>query len=98
MTQISWQQCIQQVESLSPENKKSEFCKQAGFVRVGEVGQHFVTKDTGNSRQFQSLACREYTFPQDDRVSHSKGWIQGNMRNWTCIGSHDQFSALQIWN
>ena len=46
--QIIWQQYIQQVESLSPENKVSKFCKEAGFMRVVEVGQYFVTKDTGN--------------------------------------------------
>ena len=44
--QITWQQYIQQVESLSPENKVSKFCKEAGFMRVAEVGQYFVTKDT----------------------------------------------------
>ena len=57
--QIIWQQYIQQVESLSPENKVSKFCKEAGFMRVVEVGQHFVTKDTGDFRQFRSVACRE---------------------------------------
>ena len=78
--QIIWQQYIQQIESLSPENKLSKFYKEAGFMRVVEVGQYFVTKDTGDSRQFQSVACREYTLPRDDRASQPKGWIQGNMR------------------
>ena len=78
--QIIWQQYIQQVESLSPENRLSKFCKEAGFMRVVEVGQYFVTKDTGVFRQFQSVACREYTLPRDDRASQPKGWIQGNMR------------------
>ena len=78
--QIIWQQYIQQVESLSPENRLSKFCKEAGFMRVVEVGQYFVTKDTGDFRQFQSVACREYTLPRDDPVSQPKGWIQGNMR------------------
>ena len=78
--QIIWQQYIQQVESLSPENKVSKFCKEAGFMRVVEVGQYFVTKDTGDFRQFQSVACREYTLPRDDPASQAKGWIQGNMR------------------
>ena len=78
--QIIWQQYIQQVESLSPENKVSKFCKEAGFMRVVEVGQYFVTKDTGNFRQFRSVACREYTLPRDDPASQPKGWIQGNMR------------------
>ena len=75
--QIIWQQYIQQIESLSPENRLSKFCKEAGFMRVVEVGQYFVTKDTG---QFNSVACREYTLPRDDSASQPKGWIQGNMR------------------
>ena len=78
--QIILQQYVQQVESLSPENKVSKFCKEAGFMRVVEVGQYFVTKDTGSLRQFRSVACREYTLPRDDPASQAKGWIQGNMR------------------
>ena len=53
--QIIWQQYIQHVESLSPENRVSKFCKEAGFIRVVEVGQYFVTKDTSDFRQFQSV-------------------------------------------
>ena len=49
-------------------------------MRVVEVGQYLVTKDTGNLRQFRSVACREYTLPRDDPASQAKGWIQGNMR------------------
>ena len=75
--QIIWQQHIQQVESLSPENRISKFCKEAGFMRVVEVGLYFVTKDTS---QFNSVACREYTLPRDDSASQPKRWIQGNMR------------------
>ena len=78
--QILWQQYIERIESLSPENRVSRFCKEAGFMRVVEVGQYFVTKDTGNLRQFRSVACREYTLPRDDPSSQAKGWIQGNMR------------------
>ena len=78
--QIIWQQYIQQVESLSPENRVSKFCKEAGFMRVVEAGQYFVTKDTSDFRQFRSVACREYTLPRDDPASQPKGWIQGNMR------------------
>ena len=78
--QIIWQQYIQQVESLSLENRVSKFCKEAGFMRVVEVGQFLVTRDTGDFRQFQTVACREYTLPRDDRASQPKGWIQGNMR------------------
>ena len=78
--QIIWQRYIQQVESLSPENKVSKFCKEAGFMRVVEVGQYFVTKNTGSLKQFRSVACRENTLPRDDPASQAKGWIQGNMR------------------
>ena len=49
-------------------------------MRVVEVGQYFVTKDTGDFRQFQSVACREYTRPRDDKASQPKGWIRGKMR------------------
>ena len=77
--QTIWHQFIQ-VESLSLENKVSNFLREAGFMRVVEVGQYFVTKDTGDSRQFRSVACREYTLPRDDSASQPKGWIQGNMR------------------
>ena len=78
--QILWQQYRERIESLSPESKVSRFCKEAGFMRVVEVGQYFVTKDTGDFRQFRSVACREYTLPRDDPASQPKGWIQGNMR------------------
>ena len=75
-----WQQYIQQIESLSPESKVSRFCKEAGFMRVVDVGLYLVTKDTGNLRQFRSVACREYTLPRDEPAAEATGWIQGNMR------------------
>ena len=78
--QILWQQYIERIESLSPERKVSRFCMEAGFMRIVEVGQYFMTKDTGDFRQFRSVACREYTLPRDDPTSQAKGWIQGNMR------------------
>ena len=78
--QIIWQQYIQQVESLSLENKVSKYCTEAGFMRVVEVGQYFVTKDTGSLSQFRPVACREYILPRDDPASKAKAWIQGNMR------------------
>ena len=78
--QILWQQYIERIEVLSPESKVSRFCMEAGFMRIVEVGQYFMTKDTGDIRQFRSVACREYTLPRDDPASQPKGWIQGNMR------------------
>ena len=78
--QILWQQYEERIKSLSQESRVSRFCMEAGFVHVVDVGQYFVTKDTGDFRQFQSVACREYTLPRDDRASQPKGWIQGNTR------------------
>ena len=78
--QILWQQYMERIESLSPESKVSRFCMEAGFMRIVEVGQYFMTKDTGDFRQFRSVACREYILPRDDTASQPKGWIQGNMR------------------
>ena len=71
---------MERIESLSPESKVSRFCVETGFMRVVEVGQYFMTTDTGDFRQFRSVACREYTLPRDDPASQPKGWIQGNMR------------------
>ena len=71
---------MERIESLSPESKVSRFCMEAGFMRIVEVGQYFMTKDTGDFRQFRSVACREYTLPRDDPASQPKGLIQGNMR------------------
>ena len=76
--QIIWRQYVQQIESLSPENRVSKFCKEAGFMRVVEVGQYFVTRDASEFQQ--TVACREYTLPRDDKASQPKGWIRGNMR------------------
>ena len=68
----------ERIESLSPENKVSRFCMEAGFMRVVEIGQYFMTKDT--EEQFFARACREYTLPRSDESSQQKGWIQGNTR------------------
>ena len=50
----------------------------AGFIHVVEIGQYFMTKDTGE--QFFARACREYTLPRSNESSQPKGWIQGNTR------------------
>ena len=76
--QILWQQYIERIESLSPESKVSRFCKEAGFLRIVEAGHYFVTRDAGEFQQ--TVACREYTLPRDDKASQPKGWIQENTR------------------
>ena len=72
--QILWKQYMERIESLSPESKVTRFCVEAGFMRVVEVGQYFVTKNTGSFRQFRSVACREYTLPRDDPASQKHGF------------------------
>ena len=52
----------------------------AGFINVVEVGQYFMTKDTCDFIQFNTVACREYTLPRDDRASQPRGWFQGNTK------------------
>ena len=64
--QILWQQYEERIKSLSQESKVSRFCMDAGFLRVVEVGQYFMTKDTADFRRFRAVACREYTLHRDD--------------------------------
>ena len=68
----------ERIKMLSQEDKVSKFCMDAGFIHVVEVGQYFMTKDTGE--QFFARACREYTLPRSDESSQPEGWIQGNTR------------------
>ena len=68
----------ERIEMLSQENKVRKFCMDVGFIHVVEIGQYFMTKDTGE--QFFARACREYTLPRSDASSQPKGWIQGNTR------------------
>ena len=63
---------------LSQEDKVSNLCVDAGFIGVVEIGQYFMTKDTGE--QIFARACREYTLPRSDGSSQPKGWIQGNTK------------------
>ena len=72
--QILWKQYEERIKSLSQESKVSRFCMEA------EVGQYFMTKDTGDFRQFRAVACREYTLPRNDGSSQPRGWVQGNTR------------------
>ena len=68
----------ERIEMLSQVNKVSKFCTDAGFIHVVEIGQYFMTEDTG--QQFFARACREYTLPRSDESSQPKGWIQGNTK------------------
>ena len=81
------QQCEERIEKLSQQDKLSKFCMDAGFLSVVENGQYFMTKDTGYLTQFKTVACREYTLSREEAASQPKGWIQGNTKDWTRIGS-----------
>ena len=58
-----------------------KICTDAGFLKTVEVGQYFMTKHTDEFLQFaEPMTCREYTLPRDDKLTHPKGWIQGNTK------------------
>ena len=46
------QQYEKRIEKLSQQNRLSKFCMDAGFLNVVEIGQYFMTKDTGDLTQF----------------------------------------------
>ena len=53
----------ERIERLSQTDKVTEFCMDAGFLSVVEIGQYFMTKDSGE--ELYAKACREYTLPRD---------------------------------
>ena len=64
-----------------------KICIDAGFLTTVDVGQHFMTKDTEEFSQFtESVACREYTLPRDEKSSDPKGWIRGNTKIGPVLG------------
>ena len=67
------------MERLSEQNRVIKICTDAGFLTTVEVGQYFMTTDTGEFSQFtEPVTYREYTLPRDEKSSDPKGWIQGN--------------------
>ena len=71
----------ERIVKLSQQDRLSKFCTDAGFLTTVEVGQYFMTKDTEEFSQFtESVACREYTLPRDEKSSDPKGWIRGNTK------------------
>ena len=67
----------------------------AGFLSVVEIGQYFMTEDTGE--QFYAMTCREYTLPRDDG-HHNQEDGSRETQNWTRAGSYDQLLVWQTWN
>ena len=71
----------ERVDKLSQQNRLIEFCTDAGFLTTVDVGQYFMTKDTEElSQSTESVACREYTLPRDEKSTDPKGWIRGNTK------------------
>ena len=69
------------MERVSQQNRVIKFCTDAVFLTTVDVGQYFMTKDTEEFSQFtESVACREYTLPRDEKSSDLKGWIRGNTK------------------
>ena len=73
-----FQQYEERIEKLSQQDKLSKFCVDAGFLSVVENGQYFMTKDTRDFTQFNTVARREDTLPREEATSQPKGWIQGD--------------------
>ena len=75
------QKCKERVERLPQPDRLLNICTDAGFLKTVEVGQYFMTKDTEEFSQFtESVACREYTLPRDEKSTDRKGWIRGNTK------------------
>ena len=71
----------ERVDKLSQQNRVIKLCIDAGFLTTVDVGQYFMTKDTEEFSQFKdSMACREYTLPRDEKSSDHKDWIRGNTK------------------
>ena len=88
-----FQQYEERIEKLSQQDKLSKFCMDAGFLSVVENEQYFMTKDTGELTQFNTVACREYTLPREEATSKSKGMDPRKHQNWTRVGSYNQLLA-----
>ena len=50
---LQLQQYEERIEKLSQQDKLSKCCMDAGFPSVVEIGQYFMTKDTGDLTQIQ---------------------------------------------
>ena len=68
------QQYGERIEKLSRQDRLNNFCMDAGFLNVVEIGQYFMTKDTAEFSQFtDAVARREYTLPREEEASQPKG-------------------------
>ena len=66
----------ERVERLSQQKRVIKICTDARFLPTVGIGQYFMTKDTEEFSQFtESVACREYTLPRDEKSSDPKSWM-----------------------
>ena len=71
----------ERVERLPQHDRLIKICTDAGFPTTVGVGQYFMTMDTEKFLQItESVACREYTLPRDEKSTDPKGWIRGNTK------------------
>ena len=71
----------ERMEKLPHLDQLIKICTYAGFLKTVGVGQYLMTKQIDEFSQFtESVACREYTLPRDDKSTDPKGWIQGNTK------------------
>ena len=71
----------ERVEKLPQPDRLIKICTDAGFLKTVEVGQYFMTKTTEDFSQFtDSVACREYTLPRDEKSYDTKGWNRGSTK------------------
>ena len=85
----------ERVEWLSHQNCVIKFCTDAGFLTTVEVGQYFMTRDTEEFSQFtDSVACREYTLPRDEKSSDQKVGFEGTLRLDPCWKSQPATSKV----
>ena len=54
------------------------------FLSVVENGQYFMTKDIGDSRQFNTVACREYIFQEKKQHHNRKDGSKGTPKLDPC--------------
>ena len=68
-----------------------KICTDAGFLTTVEVGQYFMTKDTGEFSQFtEPVACREYTLPKRWTIIWPERLDSREHQNWARVRSHKQ--------
>ena len=67
-----FQQYEERIEKQSQQDKLSKCCMDAGFLSVVENGRYFMTRDTGDLTQFNTVACRENTLFREKIQHHNR--------------------------